>query len=220
MLVYLDTLKTQIKPLARLLLVVYSLLLVLFVAIAFIATQYGIPVGNFTRDPLVVSWAPPYTGVVSNLGMLFWSFAVASSFVGLAVLSKLANAKEGVGEAKKFFLYSALLTLMLLLDDLFMFHDVVLPEYAGIRERYVYLFILACIGSYFLRFVFFILKTEFLLLGMASGFLALSLVADVILPQEGMQFLYEDGFKLTGIVTWFIYYLKTATAQILRFTQG
>ena len=46
-------------------------------------------------------------------------------------------------------------------------------------------------------------------MGLALGFLGLSVISDMVLPQVGLEFLFEDGLKIMGIVSWTYFYIKS-----------
>jgi hypothetical protein len=60
-----------------------------------------------------------------------------------------------------------------------------------------------------------VLRTDFLLLGIALGCLGLSMVLDEVLPYSRLETFIEDCFKFVGIVFWLTYFASSARA-ILR----
>jgi hypothetical protein len=58
-----------------------------------------------------------------------------------------------------------------------------------------------------------ILEGDFLLLGLALGFFGLSVAVDVFTDRE--LYLWEDGAKFVGIVTWLAYFVRVS-ARVLR----
>ena len=107
------------------------------------------------------------------------------------------------------------MTVVLLLDDLFLFHEEVFPEYLHIPQKAVFAGYGIIILLYLISFRASILDTEFLILLFAFGFFGLSIIVDEILrsmiPQ---QHLFEDGAKLLGIVSWFAYFARVCVKQI------
>jgi hypothetical protein len=170
-----------------------------------------IPISKFTRDPSAVMNGPSYAGALSNLGALMWS---ATAAVCLFCAS-LLRGKVGRVHARRFLLASAGFTGLLLVDDLFMLHDLVLPEYFSLRERYVVLSYGVLMLSYLVVFRDTILRTEWLVLVFAGGFFFLSLAVDK-LPEDllPMHHIFEDGAKFMGIVTCLLYMARTSRALI------
>ncbi len=170
----------------------------------------GIPIGNLTRDPANVLDFPFYYGAISSLGILLWgATATLCGFTALAL--------DGAGVRSRFLYASAALSGLLLLDDLFLLHEIVFPQKLHLPELLVY-------GAYaaggLLVFVWFrtvIWTTEYPLLLVAGGFLAVSLVADTATndwPDASLKFLVEDGLKFFGIAGWFGYYARTCLGEL------
>ncbi|MDJ0680785.1 MAG: hypothetical protein QNJ18_13070 [Xenococcaceae cyanobacterium MO_167.B52] len=115
------------------------------------------------------------------------------------------------GKYSRFFGTFGIITLILLLDDLFLFHEVIAPGIFMISETIVYggygLVILASL----INFRKIILQSEWGLFGLAFVFLGLSIVIDSLPVLDNMStdlnYLIEDGFKLLGIVSWFGYFM-------------
>ncbi len=194
----------QFKTTGPILAVVYIILLSVLISIAIISIKFDITVDLFTRDPAALFDASPFIGVISNIGILFWCSTATVCF-----FSSTLQVTHGSKIVAKFLIYSGLLTSLLLFDDLFMLHETVFPDILHIPEKVVYLVYLVLVISYFIKFRDSILQTEYVVLFLACTFFGLSVISDVLLPQEGMEFLIEDGFKLFGIVTWFIYFSRT-----------
>ncbi|WP_174888097.1 hypothetical protein [Marinifilum fragile] len=201
----------QLKNLSSFLILNYLIVFIILMAIAIIGNYFNIPLSKFTRDPIHLLNGHPLTGVISNIGILFWCSTVAICFFSSAVCwmnKKVLN--------PKFLFYSGLITLMLLLDDLFMFHEIIYPKYFHIPEIIVYLIYLTLIASYLLKFRKDILDTEYVLLLLALSFFALSILMDVFITENELVFLFEDGFKLFGIVSWFLFFVRTCFNQFLE----
>lgn len=198
----------KVKILPHILTVAYAILLSLLFLIAIIGARYDIPLAHFTRDPAAILHAHPFTGIMSNIGILFWCSTSAICFFASAIHSKKGSAKVAT-----FQLFSGLLTSVLLLDDLFMLHESIFPKYMRITEKPTYLGYLALVTIYLIKFRSVLFQTEYIILFIACSFFALSIICDVVLLEKGMEFLIEDGFKLFGIVTWFIFFTKTCLDQ-------
>jgi len=173
----------------------------------------GIKVSKFTRDPVQVLDGPAYIGVYSNIGILIWTAAAAGCFFSGGLLSRVPEMLP----VAKFFFVSGGITSVLVLDDMFMFHEVVFPEYLGIWEALIAPSYAVMILFYLFSFRHYILKTDYIILGLALicfGFSAsIDIVAMVAGEFHGVHLL-EDGFKLLGIVGWSTYMLRTAFVAI------
>ena len=113
---------SQVKTIAPVLTVAYVAISGVLISVAIIGAWYDVPMSGFTRDPAAVHNANPFTGVLSNIGILFWCSAAAVCFFSAAIQVKEARVK-----IVPFLLFSGLLTAVLLLDDLFMLHETVIP---------------------------------------------------------------------------------------------
>lgn len=150
---------------------------------------------------------PFYAGAVSNLGILFWAAGAAVCFF-VPTLGRISrgSAEFPVG----LFLTFGLLTVALMLDDLFLLHERALPLHLGLDERWLMatyaLLLIGIFGVYHRA----ILRSEFVLLGLSFLFFATSLAVDLLprfLPQPHF---FEDGSKLVGIVCWTTWVWRTA----------
>ena len=193
----------QLKPLLQPFLLVYASLFTLFYFVLVLADQWNWPIAYFTRDPAATFNSRPFVGMISNIGIMFWCFTAAICLFTATVFKDI-NVKY-----TKFYVFSGLLTLILMFDDLFMVHDKLLPHYFQIPEIAIYLAYLGIIIIYFLMYWKIILRTEYMIILFACMFFGASILADIFFLNKGMQFLIEDGLKLFGIVTWFLYFVRT-----------
>lgn len=170
-----------------------------------IARRADMSFGVFTQDPLALTKGKPYFGLLSNIGILFWcATTTACLFVSTLVQKN-----------RRFFIMSGLFTLLLLLDDLFLLHEEVLPQGFGIRQRYVLLVYLMITLLYLTGFRIFIRRHYPAIIIGALAFFGLSLAEDLLfLAPEDWHYLVEDGAKLFGIITWFNYFLLVCREEV------
>lgn len=166
------------------------------------------PLENLTRDPSAVAEIPPYIGIFSNIGILFWCACTAICLFSYQILKKANKFPEYT----TFFLYAGLLTALLLVDDLFLLHEAVFPEYLIISERLVYTSYLIICLMFFVRFKKIFPKTEYLILLAAIISFVISIISDTIWEQ--IPNVVEDMFKLVGITNWFTYFLRLCLLKI------
>jgi len=165
----------------------------------------GIPLAVLTRDPAAVKGLPFYTGILSNIGIVLWSAATA-----LCLFSAwLVTARRTASPLGRFLYASGLFTMFLLWDDLLQLHEYVLPR-LGISEHLVYGAYASMALLYLFGFGRIILATEYPLLGLALIFFGLSVTVDVFYPPSAHQYLWEDGAKFIGIVTWLLYFTRVS----------
>ena len=96
----------------------------------FISLQNKVPTAVLTRDSNAVAELPFYVGAVSNIGVIFWS---ATASICLFVFFSTDNSVV-YKRLRSYVLFSGLLTLMFLLDDLFQLHEEFFPDYLFIPK--------------------------------------------------------------------------------------
>lgn len=163
-----------------------------------------IPYGNLTRDPTAVAGYPIYTGFLSQIGIFLWSATASAILSCVAFHPKTKNSLK----FHRFLAVSGMLTILLGLDDMFLLHESFFP-YIGIPENVIFACYLAFILLYLIRYFHVILETDYTVLGMALVFFGLSIVLDIVNPQFLEAYIFEDGAKLIGILSWMVYFLRT-----------
>ncbi|WP_315790007.1 hypothetical protein [Fischerella sp. JS2] len=203
----------RFRVLLPIILLIYTPVVILFVILKL---QNKVPVEYLTRDPLAVAKAPFYWGAISNFGILIWCGAVVISLFSFKILQNVKICSE----FSHFFLFSGVITSILLLDDLFLLHEEVFPYYLNISEKLVFLGYGILISFYLVRFRKTILKTEFIFLVLAFGFFGLSVFLDLLPVTDWLgnenEYLLEDGAKLLGMISWLAYFGRTCAEQIQR----
>lgn len=180
-----------------------------------IGKMNGVSFGYLSRDAIQTLWHEPgaevefYIGFLSNMGVIFWCFTAAILFFS----SKLA---KDFGKPKKviqFFFFSGLLTVFFMVDDLFLMHDVIVPYFFHVSEKFLYLFYGLYVIGLFYWFKDIIKESDYLLYLLAFASMASSVITDVILTLGFTikeTYLFEDGFKFIGIISWFTYFARTS----------
>ncbi len=185
----------------------------IMLAVYLVSVHTDTPVWMFTRDPADITLSSPFIGIVSNLCILLWCATAAISFFAFLTLKK-----QGLEKMAVFFLLSGFITSLLLLDDLFLLHERIFPQWFHWRQRYIYISYVSIVLVYLVAFRKTILKSNFIMLALALGFFLLSVVVDCISAkmEDFIPFshLYEDGFKLFGLASWLGYYAQTALQAI------
>ena len=169
----------------------------------------GADYGELTRDPTALGQLPAYYGFLSQIGIFFWSASAAVCLFCLFILSE----RKSDENLKRFLLVSALLTSVLGLDDVFTLHESVFPG-LGIPQNLVLASYVAFAIIYLVRFYSIILETEYVLLAMALLFFAVSVGLDVWEPRGIDRYIFEDGAKLVGQVSWLAYFFRAGNYAI------
>ncbi|MCX9011035.1 MAG: hypothetical protein OIN66_07930 [Candidatus Methanoperedens sp.] len=201
----------QFKKLVPTLSIVYVLTLSILFIVVTIHQQTKTSISDLTRDPASVMGAPFYVGLLSNIGILLWSASAAICLFCSAVLRKDTNNRE----LPLFLLFSGIITSIFLLDDLFFFHENIYPAYFNVSEKTVYLAYAIIVSLYLVRFRVTIFGTEFLLLLFAFVFFGLSVILGMkLIDLPASYYLFKDGAKLFGIVTWSTYFTRIGLRHV------
>lgn len=186
----------------------FSFLLIFVVGLIMLGTLLGIhfykdvPLEILTNDLAVIGDLPIYAGILSQSGILLWSATAAICMYSVQFIRNK--------EHQKFIKASVYITLLLGLDDAFMFHETLFPS-LGIHQKIVFL----CYGIMMLLYLFkyykLILTTDFLLFTLALGWFGISMLIDNFIRDVSPYItkLAEDGTKFIGIVTWLTFFART-----------
>ena len=208
----------QLKSISLVIVKIYLPAIMLLFGLVFVRLIYKVDIGAITRDPLQLFEAPPFVGMVSNIGILCWCSAMAICFFSSKIIQKKFNDYK----IAQFLFYSSVVTCILMIDDLFLFHEIVLPDYLHIQQIIIYPTYVIMIAVYLFKFYKTILRTDYILLLLAFVFFGTSIIIDIlsehiVIPEV---FFFEDGVKFLGVIGWATYYIRTSfqemTAQINR----
>jgi hypothetical protein len=179
---------------------------------------FKVPFSHYSRDPIQVLEGKPYVGVISNVGILLWT-ASASILFFSAILGTTLNIPKRLVQ---FLVYGGVLTSLMLMDDMFLFHDVIFPEYLNISQSFFYISYGIILIIYLYLYKSVLLTTDYILLLAAFGLFAASVAVDefvenvVELPAE---YLVEDSFKLLGIISWFAFFTRTCYVLVKMYSK-
>lgn len=171
----------------------------------FAAAANGIKLIKLTRDPGQTEDHPIYIGFLSDLGALAWCSA------GTACLFAcwLSRSRGDLGVRSQFLLYMGILSWALLIDDFFMFHERVAPEYLNIPSDATQAIFPVLILGLLIRYGRFIYEsTPYALLATSLAMLAGSLALDGSIIPGGTD--VEDGIKVMGIAAYTYYCVLTS----------
>lgn len=191
----------QLRPLIPLA-VVWCVALVMLLALII---QDVIPYRELLLDPSYASGAPWYTGLVSNLGILAWTTATVAAAAGAWVswmggrLGAAAMLRGG-----------AILSTLLLLDDLFQFHSVI-PGRLGLPKSSFYLLYLVLTWWWVISERNELRRTKSKMLIAAGGAFAASIIIDQVgLGSKDISLVLEDAAKFLGVLAWAMYFVITS----------
>ena len=179
---------------------------------------FNVPFSNYSRDPIQVLEGKPYVGAISNVGILLWS-ASASILFFSAILGTILNIPKRLVQ---FLVYGGVLTSLMLMDDMFLFHDVIFPEYLNISQNFFYISYGIILIIYLYLYKSVLLTTDYILLLAAFGLFAASVAVDEFVEhvvELRAEYLFEDGFKLLGITSWFAFFSRTCYLLVKMYSK-
>ncbi|WP_298894187.1 hypothetical protein [uncultured Psychroserpens sp.] len=195
-------LTNQLKSLLSSFISVFVFSLSVISIVLYVHYSKNIALETLTDDPAVIAQLPAYIGMLSQFGIFLWAATAAIC----VFCSQLVKNKR----LKAFVISSALISMLLGFDDVFMLHESVLPS-LGIPQKIVYLSYLVIISVYALTFFKVLLRTDYLLLLCAFFWFGASLFVDNFFYESSPYItkLLEDGAKFIGIVSWLFYFART-----------
>jgi len=193
----------------------YATCLILLAISFIVGTKYSIPFSQITGDPALTFNAHPFTGIISNIGVLLWCTTSCICLFSGIVLFKLKQNKEAT-----FLISSSFLSFILLIDDFFMFHDYILYSFEAFKvtQSITYTFYISLMLWYSISFLKLIFnKTSYVILGIAFLFLGASAFIDLFLKNEGnLKYFIEDSLKFVGIFSWMLFYITSSYKLLLK----
>ncbi len=174
------------------------------VVLGVLVLQDSVPQADLLLDPTTTGRLPWYTGLVSNLGVLAWALATAAA-AGGAYISRLGQ-RDG---AMAFLQGGALLSTLLLLDDLFQFH-IVVHRTTPLPKTGVYVVYIALTLGWVATHRSEIARTRWQFLAAAGAAFAVSVTIDVATSKTTAALVAEDAAKFLGVMAWAAYFVHTA----------
>lgn len=196
-----------------------ALLLLLGTVIFTLLTQAKIPF--FLSEAKAIYSIPFHAGALSSIGILLWCAAASVCFLTATVL----YGSPAESEKRRFLLSAGLLTSVLTLDDLFLIHEELAPDYLNLEEEIVLSFYLVLFIFFLARHIRTIFRTDFSILLTSLTFFAGSFVFDLLFQHRlmlvgaelrGLRYLLEEGSKLLGIAGWLGYFGRVCYASLVR----
>ena len=207
---------------------IYLATCLLIVFVYLLTENTDISVYELVADPNEVGQVAPYTGLVSTIGTsIFCAIVTVCLFSAYLIDLTSKSAKKW----SLFLKFSGYFILLLLIDDLWQIHEnfsiLLFGAEANISltnrnlqnflETIVFGFYGLLFVAYLIRFRKLIYQTDFLFLAFAFGFFLISTIIDIWLKNISGRLILEEGFKLLGIVSLLIYYIRVCCQKILLF---
>ena len=191
-----------------------SLAILMMLAAAGIFFDAHLP--DLTRDVAAIADIHPLAGVLSNLGILLWCAAASVClFTALTLRGSIPQ------DEYNFLLSTFLLSAYLMFDDFFLFHEDLATRYLNLNEYIVFGGLGIAVVAYLVKFRRLILRSNYIVLFLALGFLAISAVIDkaicpMFLEIGHWEIFLEDGAKWLGIASWCSYCWFTCQEPFAR----
>lgn len=180
--------------------------------LAVVAAQRSIALETLFLDAAYLAGEPWYTGVLSNLGVLGWTSATVAALGGGWVASQ-----TGRPSAARFLWSAAVVSVVLLADDLFQLHADLLA-FTGLPKGGRQLLVVAPAAVWLVRYTGEIARTRWVVLAGALVGFGVSLLVDALAPRDSIAGLFaEDSAKLLGVLAWAQYMILTSV-DIVRST--
>lgn len=170
---------------------------------------HQVPTDAWMRDPVQYLGGKIYVGFFSNLGALCWMAAL--------VACAFAYQKN----SDRFFLHSAWFTALLMLDDLMLIHDVLVPDVFGLPEIAVYVMYLGFAAWYFAKYKEKLFQKESWIFLVSLVFLGASVGLDCLEHRLDLAtrlpayYVWEDGLKWLGIVHWACFFWQKSLKSVI-----
>lgn len=193
--------------------IIYLPVIALLALTVSVSTYTKQPTSFFFRDPTATLNGHPLTGMLSNIGVLLWCASAAVNLFTSSILWRLLKDKT-----LPFFLFClGVITFVLMMDDLFIFHDDLAYGYFGLNENIIIIGYGVVVTLFIAKFREIILSTDYSLMLAAGVFFALSVGIDVFQDdfESTWRIFVEDGFKLLGIVSWTGYSFQVCFHNLL-----
>jgi len=183
--------------------------LAILVALVVLRVFFHVSMSDMTSDVTAIAKIHPLSGILSNLGILVWC-AAASICAFAAVTLRTSKPRDTFW----FLVFSALVSSYLVIDDCFQFHQLA-SRYLGLNDKIFYMALGIAVSVYLIVFRRVIARTNYGFLVVAIGFLTSSVIIDAFLipylrRYGDWMYLFEDGAKWLGIVSWCSYYVHTS----------
>ena len=189
----------------------YIGIVILLFFVLIVSNYYDLPLQKFTADPTATLEAHPLTGLISNIGVLFWCATATICLFSFTIISP----KKG-NKLSWFLLFSGLFSLILLADDLFLLHENILPYKLNIHQKLVYVGYAFTMSGYIFFFWKIILGFDYKYFIISILLFGASIICDLFLPIVDWEYFLEDSLKIFGIFSWFLFYARTSQSILLR----
>lgn len=209
-----NALTHQFSQLKLVFLLVLTVPLLVVITVLVISHVFQLPLPELLVDTVAVAKKNRFTGIASNVIILFWAATAAVIFFNILV----SFYHTGKDLYFRFLVFFGLFTLLLLLDDLFLLHEG-MSNFFTISEYTIFLTYMLVLIAGLIRFQRLILQTDYVLLLFSLACFGLAVIAG-ILQHEFQDYiglyrvLLEAALKLFGAVSWFAYFCRVTFVKL------
>lgn len=203
---------------------IIALIVVLLVGGASLA--FSIPVKKLLVEAVQIFESKFYIGFLSNLTCITWAIGAYCSLFAWYLLRK----GDGPAHWRRFLLMAGCFTTVLMLDDLFMFHERIFPKHLYLDRLFgrepnekipVACYALFCMYFLFSNRKTIMESTRWKHLVFALCLLAFSVLVDRglgkrLIESKSLLVYLEEGAKFLGVVGWSSYLTQHAAQVVLN----
>lgn len=183
-------------------------------AFALTGSLAGIEFRIFSKDPIETLRGVYYIGYLAHAVMLVWTAGATA-----ALLSGVALRAAGHRPAATMLLVGGALTTLMVLDDVFLFHENIYPR-IGVPEQLTYPIYGVLTAAFAWRFRR-RLGADLLLLAAAFACWIGAAAFEILQESYGIQLhLGEDGLKAVGVALWAAFMIRIALTELRSALRG
>lgn len=189
------------------------LITVILSVVFYVGAAWNIPYKTIMGDPAFIADTHPFTGILSNIGVLVWFSGAIICLYTWLLLREILSVKE-----KQFYLISGLFTLFLLVDDFFMLHDYIFYSFKEFKITEPITYMVYAFGTilYLVQFKKLIIQKDVTILCIAVVFLGASVGVDSFIESSNIKHFIEDALKFIGICLWSYFFALSSYADLTK----
>lgn len=187
-----------------------------FILVMFAFFQDSVPMGELTREPIIVArnaeaCCSVFSGTLSNLGAVMWLMCGA-----ILIFSSVALSLQRSIRNMAFLGTAGAINLMLGIDDMLLLHDEVIPVILGVPEKAVLLFYMIIVGTFLVVFLKEILESRYIAFAIAIALFIIALGEDLFrfAGYDNFHYLIEDGLRIIGLGSWLYFFVFAALNRL------
>ncbi|MGE3289115.1 MAG: hypothetical protein AB7J32_23865 [Pseudonocardia sp.] len=179
-----------------------------FVALSLMS---GHPFGYFSKEPAETLHVPR---IIGWQAYTIWWIEAAGAAVAL-FSAWIVRRYRGPGMQSSFLLAAGAFSCILLIDDMYQFHDYVLVRFFNLDERVVYAVYALVAAALVWRWGRHVARRDSSLVLVAMIAVAVSVTVDQVVDKTWPWFhVLEDGCKMLGFTLWAVFQIRTGARMV------